>query len=520
MDFKNKSRILMTAGIGILSVLVLGSTVAYYSKVLFNDYFVDTTTHGLEYYINYSKGQDITSATLTTSSAYTEAITNTSITFYKKDDSYDIYGHIYLDINEIGTNLANIDALKYTLVNNDKVIMENTLEGSKSGDSILIKGNIPLSTNEQIFTLYIWLDSEKEFDLAIRDELLSVTVRCEATMKEIDVIAPASCLINNLYFENKDTSKVANNNIEYAYASSVNLMNDRLGGKTINYDNGNIRYYGSNPNNYIYFNCNDYSNQSSSTCEKWRIIGLFDGKLKLIRNENIGSFAWDNKSNEIGSSSSDNGSNDWTDSRLMMLLNSGYEDGVVSSDDKAVYKYEGSLYWNAKSGMCYSDSLNQIVSCDFTSTGLKNDTTRNMIEEVNWNLGALSSSLLYSDTSYISEREEGAYLGRPTTWIGKVALIYPSDYGYATDFKLCSNTLTSYNALECYKNDWLYSGYYWTLTSYLSTSYSAWVVDDNVEFSVTYGKNGVRPVIYLDPKLNIETNHTGTNLDPYRISVS
>ena len=43
---------------------------------------------------------------------------------------------------------------------------------------------------------------------------------------------------------------------------------------------GDIRYYGAAPNNYIYFNCSDYSNQSSSTCETWRIIGVFDGKVK------------------------------------------------------------------------------------------------------------------------------------------------------------------------------------------------------------------------------------------------
>lgn len=46
-------------------------------------------------------------------------------------------------------------------------------------------------------------------------------------------------------------------------------------------------------NNYIYFNCSDYSNQSSSTCETWRIIGIFDGKVKIMRNNTIGKLAWD-----------------------------------------------------------------------------------------------------------------------------------------------------------------------------------------------------------------------------------
>ena len=65
---------------------------------------------------------------------------------------------------------------------------------------------------------------------------------------------------------------------------------------------GNLRYYGANPNNYIYFNCSDYNNQSSSTCETWRIIGVFDGKLKLIRSGSIGTYAWDNKNTSSGAS--------------------------------------------------------------------------------------------------------------------------------------------------------------------------------------------------------------------------
>ena len=32
------------------------------------------------------------------------------------------------------------------------------------------------------------------------------------------------------------------------------------------------RYIGDNPNNYVYFNCDDLTNQSASICEVWRII--------------------------------------------------------------------------------------------------------------------------------------------------------------------------------------------------------------------------------------------------------
>ncbi len=63
---------------------------------------------------------------------------------------------------------------------------------------------------------------------------------------------------------------------------------------------GNLRYYGASPNNYIYFNCSDYSNQSSSTCETWRIIGVFNNKIKLIRGSQIGTYSLDNKNESTG----------------------------------------------------------------------------------------------------------------------------------------------------------------------------------------------------------------------------
>lgn len=99
--------------------------------------------------------------------------------------------------------------------------------------------------------------------------------------------------ITSLY-TNASKSVVTNNGINYNYAPSVRLMNDRLGDANVDADSGNIRYYGATPDNYVYFNCIDYNDPSDSTCEKWRIIGIFNGKIKIMRNESIGSYPWNN----------------------------------------------------------------------------------------------------------------------------------------------------------------------------------------------------------------------------------
>lgn len=182
--FMNKNKMFMIVCVCILCISVIGSAIAFYTQVLFNDFDVNTITHGLDYYINYAKGTDITSTTLSASSDYSGG-TSAEIELWKVDNTYDIYGHIYLDVEDIGTNVSNSSALKYAVVNNDIVIAEGSLKGSNAGDSILLKNNILLETTKQLYEIYVWIDQNEELDVAADDESISLTVRCEATMKAI-----------------------------------------------------------------------------------------------------------------------------------------------------------------------------------------------------------------------------------------------------------------------------------------------------------------------------------------------
>ena len=96
---KDKSKMYMILGISFLVLAVLGSTYAYYKYVIAT-INVDSITRGLDYYINYTKGTNITSAALNPGSDYTSG-NNLSVTLYKKDNTYTIYGHIYIDISNM-----------------------------------------------------------------------------------------------------------------------------------------------------------------------------------------------------------------------------------------------------------------------------------------------------------------------------------------------------------------------------------------------------------------------------------
>ena len=197
--------------------------------------------------------------------------------------------------------------------------------------------------------------------------------------------------------------------------------------------------------------------------------------MKIIRGSQIGTYSWDTSSSNINYGY---GVNEWSESDLMKLLNSGYDSESVG----------GSLYWNAKSGTCYNGQNNAKTSCNFTSTGLKNDTTRNLIAETTYYTRGHDSSSIYVDAMYDKERVSGTVITgvtptRKLTWTGKVAIPYLSDYGYAADFSLCQKQLNSYSDAACTSNNWMKSiltnngaNVGWLLTSHSGNVYRAWGV--------------------------------------------
>ena len=256
---------------------------------------------------------------------------------------------------------------------------------------------------------------------------------------------PLAQYITGLYTSGTKTA-ITNNSINYNIVTTQSLINDRLGGTTTDLNGGNIRYYGASPNNYIYFNCEDYRKQTSTTCEVWRIIGVFNGKTKIVKNTSIGNLAWDQDKND--SSSLTTYDDNWSTSTLQKLLNNKYYNGDTTGTV---------TYYSGISGGTTS-------SLNMTSIGLKNDASRNMISNVTWNLGGNYNGeeiniYSYLEKIYKYERGTNVSSGVPTTWEGKIALIYPSDFGYAVNLSSKSSS-----------NNWLFnSTNQWTLTPGLNS---------------------------------------------------
>ncbi len=593
----NKAKIYMIFSLVVLVIAVIVSgTYAYYVWTTSDSDTTKIVAGVGAATVTFDGGSDISANLRPVSDKSKGIVKNISV----KADTTGLVFNMYLDITSIDTGLKD-ESFRYELYKGDTKVKEgnfsdsyltsNTVTCTKNNTNhIVLLTNESISTSKTSYTLYIWIDGANYTNPnTMMNKTFSFKLHADG---EGAVLAKtAAQTITELYM-NAEKATVTNNSITYNTAPSVSLMNDRLGGTTTSLDGGNIRYYGASPNNYIYFNCGDYSistnyawqtsnnptnnpftsekeclnqledeirNEASSitcssdwekvgfeseaacnealteenikqlikhnqeemcskkitigptNCELWRIIGVFNGKLKLIKNENIGTFSWDNKNTTTGAES-EYGKNDWTTARLMKLLNpSDYY--TVDSNDNGLGQ---SLYYNSASGKCYSGRNNATVDCDFTSIGIKNDITRNMIAETTYNLGGLNSSSVYSNQIY--EYERGTMV-----WIGKIALAYSSDYGYAADLGQCKQNLDNYNNSTCTSNNWMKEiiepNYGWLLTPASDNSRNGWnVYSGGLVGSNAFIANGVVPVLYLNSDIRLELGN-GSESNPYKLSV-
>ena len=240
------------------------------------------------------------------------------------------------------------------------------------------------------------------------------------------------------------------------------------------------RYIGSNPNNYITFND-----------ETWRIIGVFTVE------------------NEKGEK----------------------EQRVKIIRDEAVYNN----YWGAAVAGYDASSVNKILNGDYynrindyTSIGLT-DNAKSKIASAKWYLGGFTNDDVSALDYYKAERGTNIYGSQADiSWLGKVGLIYPSDYAYTFAFEvddICYN-----NIVQCSNtSSWLFTGKEQHMItdaaeSIITTRAPAPVAkvytlriatEGGIEYSDD--KADVRPVVYLKSDIKY-IGGTGSSSDPFILS--
>lgn len=407
-----------------------------------------------------------------------------------------VYMDLWLDVKEISTQLANSDNFKYALTtsstsNTEGVVVSGTFKDGIVGNKVkLLSGEVYTTTKTNTYYLWIWVDPaetgmmEQEFSLSLNGSCTQQETSIDSGPTGAEMLI-AKSNPSTLSYDDASTEQQGE---MWAFNQEATVLTEAL----IDY-----RYIGSSPNNYI-----DYND------EPWRIIGVFDNKIKLIRGTAVAETSFDLK-NEVGSSTSINGSLYWTDAQLMYMLN-----------PKTYTLLDGYTYAD---GMFY-DANNQLIyqsNCLPTAIGT-GDSDYNC-NSFDWYLGDIALSQIVATDYYIGGvhqapdftgyapyyyNEERNY--EDSVWTGYVGLITASDYAY-TVYNLSVESWMNYDIINgAYSNQWTVTGIsggdIGTITNTSSELCSNPPAADGI---------AVVPVVYLKP--GIKLTGSGTINDLYKI---
>ena len=225
------------------------------------------------------------------------------------------------------------------------------------------------------------------------------------------------------------------------------------------------------------------------------------------------------------------------ENRVKLIKASNYE-GTNGIESNSSYTKSGKGYrWNTNNSKAWeSSSLKGILNGEYyNSLG----EYQKYIDNTKWYLGAPNDSSYTTYTPeqfYTIERSDvkGESCGE-TSYVDKIGLMYPSDYGYSIDGGVNGEVWKSqsiYNNGSHYQSSvWLYQlegKYYEWMISPEATYFDSWrgmgsistVYPNGYVYhqSVSYSSHifGVRPVFYLRSKVMYKSG-TGKSNDPYYI---
>ena len=378
---------------------------------------------------------------------------------------------IAIDENDIST-LTN-DKVKVYLTNQDNIEIVSPISISQLEVDVN-KNNYKKLYNKQInqgekhlYRLRTWIDDTKDLytetsndgnhTLEMKDVIYKFKINVYTVLDSEETIVTGVDTLIKLT-DNKDNSGLYT--ITHPKDSTLQIGNDK--------DITEYRYRGASPKNYVNFNN-----------ETWRILGVFptddgtgkiENRIKIVRDQSIGNNRWDTYDK-----------NNWATASLKTNLNSTYLSGLTIE-------------------------------------------TQSMIGNTKYYLGGYNTANIQKDVMYQYERKTSGstyYYGtNPNSWVGKLALMYASDYGYAASDE-CTQNLSNYNDTTCTVYNWLYNlkDKEWLLPQSARGGSNAFYVYSNgyvgYNFDVYNNQLAVRPVIYLKYNVQISSGD-GTSSNPYK----
>lgn len=307
------------------------------------------------------------------------------------------------------------------------------------------------------------------------------------------------------YVKSLYTGTQGDNNIYYHDSSLENGAGDN-----------SYRYAGSSEttNNYVCFG------SSAETCPEdslYRIIGVFDGQVKLIK----ATAATSSLLGTDGGYSSDT-TFYWSNLTTCPSETTAYNqnNNIIRLADKKIIGAPdpggigvGCNIWK------YSELNTTNLNTNYLNRiGL---TWSNLIEDTTWKVSGHTSSNVTPSVMYTEEITNASKTYGPSDGTSKVGLMYASDYGFAADPSAWTLTMSSYNNTTVRSTNWIYMGLdEWTIIPESSESYLVFFlfVSGYIAYNNANIGYAVRPTMYLKASA-VYNGGSGTASDPIRIEI-
>ena len=254
----------------------------------------------------------------------------------------------------------------------------------------------------------------------------------------------------------------------------------------------------SRVNNFV---CFGSTTKPCPTDNLYRIIGVIDGKVKLIKYDYATSAL-------LGTDG---------DYRVSSTPDSTYKGSLTSIDQ---------YYWNKATGInTWSESNLNKINLNTNFINNIGSTWANKIATTTWKVGGNTFDNIVKSVPSAAYQNEIVAPAENTTYDAKIGLMYASDYGFAASPSAWTKTLYNYDGNDAKGAsiktiNWMYMGYYdWTISRRSDVSnfafdvYGAGIVDDD---GVSYG-DGVRPSFNLSSSITYVSG-SGSAVDPILIN--
>ena len=283
------------------------------------------------------------------------------------------------------------------------------------------------------------------------------------------------------YVKSQYTGTQGENNIYYHTSTLTNGAGDN-----------SYRYAGASEsvNNFV---CFGSTTSPCPTDNLYRIIGVFEDKVKLIKYDYANSNLLGTNGDYAGSKTPD----------------ASYYKGGLSKIDAYYWNYKNNTSINDGYGSnIWSTSLLNKINLNTNYLNNIGTTWSNMIEDTTWKVSGHSTNSVTPRGMYTGEITNATKTYGPSDGTSKIGLMYASDYGFAASPSAWTKTLTNYeyndvNGTSIKTINWMYMGHYdWTISpNPTSPSESDAVfglfLAGRLSGRLAYFDYSIRPVLYL-----------------------